>query len=145
MVSRTGASKLFLAPLEYGGVGGAGIEDLGTPEDPTRGFLGPILAGHSHKTLQEGRQARVVKVPTGSVLSTAGPKRLEEPSGDLKHHLTPRGAHTNSRQSTLVSNPACLSSPNCGKQDVKHFRFPLSFSRPTHFINIISGYNEYMA
>lgn len=32
-----------------------GIGDVGTAEDPTWKFLGPILAGRSHKTLQEDR------------------------------------------------------------------------------------------
>jgi len=59
MVSGTGASKLCLNTTtemsEYGAVGRVGIRAVGTAEDPTRSFLGPILAGHSHKTLQEGR------------------------------------------------------------------------------------------
>lgn len=44
-----------------------------------------------------------------------------------------------------MDNPGCLSSPNFGKQYLKHFQCPVSFSRPIHFIIIIGGYNEYMA
>lgn len=53
-------------------------------------------------------------------------------------------AQTNCRQPTSVGNPAHLSSLNFGKQDLKHFQFPLSFRRAIRFIVIMGGYKECM-
>ncbi|XP_053451285.1 protein dispatched homolog 2 isoform X2 [Nycticebus coucang] len=66
------------------------------------------------------------------------PRRLEETSGDLKHHLIPRVAQTNSRKPTSAGNPASLSSPDFGMWNLKHFQYPLSFSRSVHFINVMA-------
>lgn len=54
MVSGTGASKFCQNTTTEMSEARAGIRDVGTAKDPTQRFLGPILAGHSHKTQQEG-------------------------------------------------------------------------------------------